>query len=306
MSDLFPSTSGQSLNSTQQSSTNDNLESAQQQQLDYELLFEHFRKSLKYPFKIRNAISANLDENTMDLIIFKYKMLDTRERLGFLMAMMPRKSLQENVKSRVGELIDIALNDEDERVVVLAKRIKPINTLNTINLTVVDSKLLMLEKLDTRLIPLESRYLSSKNLKMIYNNVNIGPLVVFKNDFIKDVKTRLNSYGITNISNSNDVMVEKRPAIVRRTSSLFHDADIPTRPTPTKSLQPMFRPNKTKFLDTVQVQKLSENLQKEQDALREAKEKAKEEKKLLKDKMEEEKRARKEEKRKRMERKFHD
>ena len=278
--------------------TVDNLNS-DQSIADLELLFNHFKKSILYPFKIRNVISANLDCATMDLIIKNYDSLRVVEKLGFLMALMPRKSLADNMQSNIDELVGIALNDSCEFVSRLARRISTIPTTNAIDYGVMDPefKLLNVEYKST-LIPHEAKYLSLKSLESMVGNFNDShkSCIKFKRNVIEDEKTRLENYGITNTVGSNVSVA--RPSIVRRTSSLFHDMDVPARPVvrENKPNTNLFRPNKTKFLDHEQAQRIAESAQREQELLKAEKDRIKEEKRLLKEQLEEERRLKKEEK----------
>jgi hypothetical protein len=102
-------------------------------------VFQLFVHSLSKPFQIHDRISVHLDNPILANFVQRYEHQDDNTRAGLLCSILPRKRMNDLIKSNASELIQLASVDKNGYIRTLALMAKDVPTTSTINVSVLDS-----------------------------------------------------------------------------------------------------------------------------------------------------------------------
>ncbi|RKO90362.1 hypothetical protein BDK51DRAFT_38779 [Blyttiomyces helicus] len=168
------------------------LEMADTDEAGMARIFDHFRKSLRSPLKISDAISIHLNAPVLDWIAHnQWSSLagphNADLRAGFLLSVvfLANKKLTADVKIAAQKLVNLAANDENEYVRSVAHLVSA--RLNKGHITVAldqispkfaDAMTKLKEAvtdLDLKFHPLETPYLDPEVIRTLYPGMSVAP-----------------------------------------------------------------------------------------------------------------------------------
>jgi hypothetical protein len=107
--------------------------------LHFDEVFQIFVHSLSKPFQIHDRISLHLDGPFIGNMLQRYEQQDAHTRAGLLCSILPRKRMNELIKSNASEFIELASTDQNDYIRVLALMAKSLPTTGTIDTSVLQS-----------------------------------------------------------------------------------------------------------------------------------------------------------------------